>query len=96
MGCYNTCYESTAGTGYRLVSAHTIGLKVNLIYPIMLRILCVFKVHSVLNAYRVQTEKEVVVASIPVLGYLLYLYRARRVTSINVCYSSEFFVYTTQ
>lgn len=50
----------------------------------MLRVLCVFKVHSVLSAYRVQTEKEIVVASIPVLGNLLYLYRARHVSSINV------------
>ena len=84
MGYYNTCYENTARTVYRIVSAHMIGLKVNLIYPLTLRIVCVFKVHYVLNAYRVQTEKEIVVASNPVLGYLLYLFRARRVSSINV------------
>jgi len=56
----------------------------------MLRILCVFKVHSVLNAYRVQTVKEVVVASIPVLGYLLISVERDVSHPLTFCYSSEF------
>jgi hypothetical protein len=85
------CNENTAGTGCQLVvTAHLIGLRVNLIYPQMLRVLCVFKMHSILNAHRVQTEKAVVVASIPVLGHRKRVFISYFCIERDVCYPLTF------